>query len=376
MIKFVRKAAMMMCLVLCAGALFACSKVVDEETTAPVEIATEGSDQIAQTDTDEETVEGASEATGSTGGNSEAGETFKESEADKTKNTSEETEEPSEETTAHKIETETGSVEVGVSDGKLTFVDAHENIYTVDVHEDWPMNDYDLSAFSMKAYTTPKDLRMTYDSDEYDFRLGIDVFGEHGGIDWWAVEYVGYDFAIMRAGYRGYRYPNLVLDDRVIENIEGALKYGLDVGVYFFSQAINEEEAAEEARFVIEALEEHGFGPDDLKMGIIFDPESILNDEARTDDVTGEQFTANAIAFCETVKEAGYKPMVYSNMVWEAEKLDLGKLSEYPIWYADYNDLPQTPYAYEIWQYGHAMAAGVAAQVDVNIQLVPKNEQK
>ena len=271
------------------------------------------------------------------------------------------------------IETEKGAVEAGVKAGRLTYVDVSGNVYKTAFHEDWPLNDYDPNAFILKEHELTKDLRMTYDSEEYTCRLGVDVFEQHGGIDWWAVKFVGYDFAIMRGGYRGYKYPSLVLDDRVIENVEGALKYDLDVGVYFFSQAISEQEAEEEADFLIDALEEAGFGPEDIKMGIIFDPESISHDEARTDDVTKSQFTLNAIAFCEEVRARGYKSMIYSNMVWETQKFDLGKLADYPIWYADYYEKPQSPYAFEMWQYGHGIIAGIAAQADVNIQLIRKD---
>jgi len=90
--------------------------------------------------------------------------------------------------------------------------------------------------------------------------------------------------------------------------------------------------------------------------------------------LTGEQFTANAIAFCERARKEGYNVMVYSNMIWEAEKLDLGVLRDYPVWYADYTDHPQTPYAFDIWQYGHGIVPGVASQVDVNIQLIRKQK--
>ncbi len=340
---------------------------VTSATEAPETEETLESETEEPESTDEATTEPQSETRTETGSSAESTENSSETE---------EAETETETAESYKVETETGEVEVGVKDGVLTFVDAHDNIYEVDVNEDWPANDYDPQAFVMQAFTTPKDMRMIYDSDEYDYRLGIDVYGEHGGIDFWAVDYVGYDFVIVRGGYRGYLYPNLVLDERVLEYVGGALEYGLDVGVYFFSQAISEEEAEEEAQFIIDALEEEGYGPDDLAMGIIYDPESILHAEARTDDLTREQITANAIAFCETVKEAGYKPMIYANMLWEAEKLDLGELSEYPVWYADYTGYPQTPYAFEIWQYGHGMAGGVAAQVDLNIQLIPKQGQK
>lgn len=99
----------------------------------------------------------------------------------------------------------------------------------------------------------------------------------------------------------------------------------------------------------------------------------ILEDEARTDDVTGEQFTQNAKVFCKEIEEAGYDAMIYSNMLWEAYELDLEKLLDYPVWYADYEELPQTPYRFSMWQYSSTGSVpGIEGNVDLNIQLLKK----
>lgn len=138
------------------------------------------------------------------------------------------------------------------------------------------------------------------------------------------------------------------------------------MGVYFFSQAVNEEEAKEEADFVLEHLKGK-----ELQMPVVYDPEHILEDEARTDGVTGEQFTQNAKVFCKEIEEAGYDAMIYSNMLWEAYELDLKVLEEYPIWYADYELKPQTPYRFEFWQYTNQGAVdGIEGETDLNIQLI------
>ena len=87
--------------------------------------------------------------------------------------------------------------------------------------------------------------------------------------------------------------------------------------------------------------------------------------------MTGEQFTKNTLAFCERIEEAGYEAMVYSNMLWEAYQFDLKQLSEYPIWYADYEELPQTPYRFSFWQYTNTgRVDGVTGDVDLDIQLI------
>ena len=105
---------------------------------------------------------------------------------------------------------------------------------------------------------------------------------------------------------------------------------------------------------------------------IVYDPELIRDQPARTNDVSGEQFTKNTIVFCEAIKAAGYEPMIYSNMVWEAFYFDMTQLQDYPIWYADYELVPQTPYDFSFWQYsekGHV--DGIEGTVDLNVWFCP-----
>ncbi len=252
---------------------------------------------------------------------------------------------------------------------ELTFVDAHGEWHTVESHNDWPRHDYQTDAFVMDGG------RMQYLGDDYSFQTGIDVSKYQGTVDWNKVKADGIDFAFVRIGFRGYgQTGNIVEDPYGITNVKGAIGAGLDVGCYFFSQAINEEEAREEARFVINLLEKNGITTEDMKMPIVFDPESILGDDARTDNVTGEQFTRNTLAFCDEVTRLGYQGMIYTNFMWEAYQLDLGLLlKEMPLWYADYEATPQTPYAFEIWQYSEkGKVNGVKGAVDLNIRLIRK----
>ena len=245
----------------------------------------------------------------------------------------------------------------------LEFVDAFGNPYKVQINPDIARKKYRDKNFSYKEG------KMIYKDDKYSSRLGVDVSHHQGKIDWEKVKEDGYEFAIIRIGYRGYGTEGtLKLDNRFHENIKDAQRAGLDVGVYFFAQAINEEEALEEAEFVLKHLKGYK-----LELPVAYDPESILYDEARTDDVTGEQFTKNAKVFCKRIRKAGYEPMIYSNMLWEAYELDLEKLSDYPIWYADYEPLPQTPYDFVMWQYtSSGTVDGIKGRVDLNIQFVGK----
>ena len=245
----------------------------------------------------------------------------------------------------------------------LHFVDVYQNPYQVEINPRVKKHDFKVDAFVHNGHL------LSYEGDSnYTYRLGVDVSEHQGYVDWQALKASGFDFAFIRLGYRGYgQEGNIRLDKEFHQNIQNAQAAGFDVGVYFFAQAINEEEALEEANFVLQNLQGYT-----LQLPVVYDPESILDDEARTDNVSGEQFTKNTEAFCSAVADAGYEPMIYANMLWEAFELDLEKLSEYPLWYADYEPAPQTPYHFRFWQYtNQGQVAGVNGNVDLNIQLIP-----
>ena len=210
---------------------------------------------------------------------------------------------------------------------------------------------------------------MTYAGDDrYTWRTGIDVSEHDEDIDWQQVRDAGIDFVFIRAGYRGYSEGSLRQDAYFEKNLREAREAGLDVGVYFFSQAVNEAEALEEADLVLRMLDGQA-----LQMPVVYDPESILNDAARTDDISGDQFTRNALAFCGRIRERGYAPMIYANLVWEAFEFDLSRIRDIPIWYADYEPVPQTPYFFTVWQYTDSgTVPGIVGPVDLNLQLIPQ----
>ena len=247
----------------------------------------------------------------------------------------------------------------------LVFRDVFGEEYETTINPDIPSN-----TFSNDKFIHDGD-KLRYDDEGYDCKLGIDVSHHQNSIDWKSVKDQGYDFAFLRIGYRGYGKEGSLNQDRTFEqNYEKAKAAGLSVGVYFFAQAVSEEEAAEEAEFVLNILNGR-----ELELPVVYDPESILDDEARTDNVSAEQFTKNTKEFCRLVKEAGYSPMIYSNMLWEAFELDLEELSDIDIWYADYEDVPQTPYNFIFWQYSNTgNVAGVRGEVDLDIWLKPKSE--
>lgn len=250
-----------------------------------------------------------------------------------------------------------------ISGEVMTFVDAHGEMHETTINPNIAKCEYDKDLFVLEND------RMTYSDDAYETMQGIDVSHHQGDIDWNAVKEAGFDFVILRIGYRGYGEEGTLSEDtRFDEYYNGAKEAGLLVGAYFFAQAINEDEAIEEANFVIELLQGK-----ELDLPVVYDPESILDDDARTDGISGDQFTNNTAAFCRAMYETGHEPMIYANMVWEAEMLDLESLSAYPIWYADYEIPPQTPYAFTCWQYNEkGSVPGVEGDCDLDIWIRKK----
>lgn len=192
--------------------------------------------------------------------------------------------------------------------------------------------------------------------------LGVDVSEFQQDIDWAAVKAAGVEFAMIRLGYRGYLEGQLYTDSRALENMEGAKAAGLDTGAYFFSQAVTEAEAREEARFCLELLD--GMS---LEMPIVFDWE-FMHLEARTDDIDPQTLTSLTKAFCQTVEEAGYRAMVYFNLNQSTHFLNLLELQEYPFWLAMYSDRMTYPHKIDMWQYSYTgRVPGIPTDVDLNL---------
>ena len=226
--------------------------------------------------------------------------------------------------------------------------------------EDVAPSTLDPTAFSMEENGW-----MTYDDGKTTALQGIDVSSHQGEIDWQAVADSGVRFAVIRAGFRGYgQEGRLVEDSRFQENIAGALAAGLDVGVYFFSQAVTVEEAREELALTLELI-----APYEITYPVVFDWERMPADrDARTHEVTGETLTAIAVAFCQGVEAAGYTPAVYANQNLAYLTLDLSQLKAWPFWLAHYSDTPTFYYRYDLWQYSHTgTVPGIQGNVDLDL---------
>ena len=226
----------------------------------------------------------------------------------------------------------------------------------VDLEPTVPENSYDPAGFYEEGGFK------RYKSEDTLASVGVDVSSHQQEIDWELVAANGVEFAMIRVGYRGYTEGEIQPDDYFVQNIEGARAAGLDVGVYFFSQALDEQEAIDEANYVLEQIKDYP-----LSYPVIFDWEDIEAD-ARTDGMDSVQLTKNAIAFCDTIKQAGYRAGVYFNQRFGYEEFDLESLQDYVFWLAEYNDTPSFSFHFQIWQYcNDGRVDGIQTDVDLNL---------
>lgn len=196
--------------------------------------------------------------------------------------------------------------------------------------------------------------------------MGIDVSKEQGVIDYNKVKKSGVDFAMIKVGARGYGTGRIIMDDNFEKNIKGAVDAGLSVGVYFFSQAINEAEALEEANFVLEKVKDYK-----ITYPVAYDMEQITGDTARTAELSQEVKSKIASVFLKTMSDSGYKTVIYGNKEWLLQKINLSLLSEYNIWLAQEADIPDYPYKFSMWQYStQGTISGISGKVDLNISFV------
>ncbi len=195
--------------------------------------------------------------------------------------------------------------------------------------------------------------------------LGIDVSKYQGKIDWKAVKASGVQFVIIRVGVRGCITGNIVEDQNFDANIRGAQAAGLDVGIYFFSQAINEVEAVEEASACISFVKNYK-----IKYPVFIDTEktSYKGTPGRANSLTTEQRTAVCKAFCETVKNSGYKAGIYASKDYFTNHLYTSQLNQYTIWLAQWANKPTYGGRYDMWQYSDkGSISGISGNVDINL---------
>ena len=218
--------------------------------------------------------------------------------------------------------------------------------------------------WSTDFYCDEGELYYSYFKDgEKQGRIAIDVSEFQKDIDWEKVKDVDVDVAIVRAGFRGYGSGDLFEDKNAHDNISGALDAGLEVGVYFFSAAINREEGVEEAKYVLNMIKGY-----DITQPIVIDTEIVYEDSsARSNNISVEERTAAVVGFCETIEEAGYTPMIYASRDQFIRNLDIDSIGKWEFWLAAY-DTPVFPYHTEGYQYSpYGYVDGIDTQVDLDV---------
>lgn len=252
-----------------------------------------------------------------------------------------------------------------------SYVDA-EKFYANPKYVGW--HELDGKSYYYKEDGTPATGKQIIGGVEYEFdesgylitkerSIGIDVSKWNKEIDWEKVanDPAGIEFAIIRCGNRYGKTGAIAEDPYFKQNIEGAIKNGIKVGVYFYSQAITKAEAVEEASAALELVKGYN-----LQLPIYIDTEHL--DGGRANALSKEERTEILITFCEVIKNAGYKPGVYSGAYWYKNHVDTSKIEQYHIWVAQYRDELTYQGRYDIWQYtSDGSVSGIKGRVDMNI---------
>ena len=197
-------------------------------------------------------------------------------------------------------------------------------------------------------------------------RTVIDVSRFNNSIDWNAVKASGIDYAIIRVGYRGYESGKLVMDSRFEENMQGAISAGIKVGAYIVTQAVNTSEAVEEASFIVNACKKYN-----ISLPLCIDVESAGGGAGRGDKISVSTRTAVINAFSQTIRSAGYTPMLYASKSWLENKINTGSVYGYcNIWIARYNDTLGYGSRYDMWQFTSSGSVnGISGSVDISAWL-------
>ena len=200
--------------------------------------------------------------------------------------------------------------------------------------------------------------------EESSVSYGIDVSKWQGSINWQKVAESGVEFAIIRCGYRGNETGKIVMDPYFERNIQGAISNGIAVGVYFYSQSIDEAEARQEAAWVVEVIKNYK-----ITYPVVFDYEGI--GQNRIENVTKTQRTNNALAFMDYIRSAGYTPMMYASKNGYLNNWETSRFTNCKIWLAHYTvGGKPSDYTgrYDMWQYtSKGSVPGISGNCDLDI---------
>lgn len=249
----------------------------------------------------------------------------------------------------------------------------HTLVTCADGSEEWvlispylPKHEYDFTKMVCQS-----GLMKYYENGKQVSYVGVDVSKNQDYVDFVKVKKAGIQFVMIRAGARGYGTGQLIVDEYFSDNLKRATDAGLAVGVYFYSQAVTEDEAIEEANLVLQNLGEYR-----ISYPIAYEMELITNDTARTDGLKKADRTKIAKAFLNTVANAGYKTALYGNKEWLIKKIDMSKLTAYDVWLSQPGDIPDYPYKFTMWQYdAKGTVDGISGNVNLNVSFVDYTEK-
>lgn len=256
----------------------------------------------------------------------------------------------------------TSSVELLEKDGNTAKVnDMYEGDMTIPYY-DIRTNNYNPEDFEEKNGV------VTYAGDSF---VGINVSQKAGEIDWNTVAESGVEFAMIRVGYRGNDKGRISLDSNFEANITGATEAGLPVGVYFYSKAVTDTEAEEEANFVLEQIRPYQMT---YPVAIFWEYDrkdsGEVDEKSRTVRCNGDQVTGFIQTFLKKIKTVGYKTAFYADKKMGYESLDLSRLTDHDMWYAEYQPAPSFYYDYKMWQYTKdGEVPGISKPVPITISL-------
>lgn len=261
------------------------------------------------------------------------------------------------------------------TDGKHTCI-TYENGKEewVEINPYLELNNYN---FNDLVYQAP--IMKYYENNHKASYVGIDISKTDDYVDFLRLKNAGIDYVMIRVGQRGYFSGELTLDDNFEDNLRRATEAGIGVGLYFYSQAITTDEAIEEAEFVLSAISVNSVSDNGvydntietkIKYPIVFYMENI-NDDARTDSLTQMGRTNIAMAFMDTIKNAGYTPMLYGNKEWLIKKYSLGTLDGYELWVDEPGEMPSFPYKFQMWNYSkNGRVNGITSDASLSISFV------
>ena len=220
-------------------------------------------------------------------------------------------------------------------------------------------NTYSRDLFSTEGQ------RLRYNDENVPTWFGIDVSEFQDWIRWSRVKEDGVEFVFARIGYRGYSEGVMHKDSTFEYNYTEIHRNGIPMGIYFFSQAVNEAEAVEEAEFVLSLL-----GGRALELPIVFDWE-FVSYEARTGNISPDTLSSACNAFCDRIEAAGYPAMVYTNLYGAYTKYNFSAINRRDIWLAEYDGSPTFRYHFEVLQYtSSGTVHGIDGDVDLNLMFI------